>query len=125
AGRYRDEGAKRQTIQPERGQGVGGPPAQPHQRSGQAGQHRAQRDRQTNRDERPWPATTSGQKKYQKKYKCSSTASAEVVEVGEGPLPLLGDVDVDGVEPRPSLAVREAVERRPRSSGISGTTKKT
>ena len=37
----------------------------------------------------------------------------EVVEVGEGPLPLSGDVDVDGVEPRPCLAVYQVVQRRP------------
>ena len=37
----------------------------------------------------------------------------EVVEVGEGPLPVLGDVDVDGVEPRPCLAVHQVVQRRP------------
>ena len=37
----------------------------------------------------------------------------EVVEVGEGPVPVLGDVDVDGVEPSPGLAVHQVVERRP------------
>ena len=37
----------------------------------------------------------------------------EVVEVGEGPLPMFGDVDVDGVEPSPGLAIHEEVERRP------------
>ena len=34
-------------------------------------------------------------------------------EVRKGPIPLNGDVDVDGVEPSPGLAVHKEVERRP------------
>ena len=37
---------------------------------------------------------------------------------------MLGDVDVDGVEPSPGLAVHEEVERRPAQQRISGARKK-
>ena len=85
-----------------------------HERSGQAGQHRAQRDRQTHRDERPRPA--SQHEDHQRPEEVEVLLDGErpeVVEVREGPLPVLGDVDVDGVEPRPCLAVYQVVQRRP------------
>ena len=37
----------------------------------------------------------------------------EVVDVGERPFPVHGDMDVDGVEPRPGLTVHQVIERRP------------
>ena len=92
----------------------GGPPAQPHERSGQAGQHRAQRGRQAHRDERPRPARQHEDHQRPEEVEVLLDGERpEVVEVGEGPLPVLGDVDVDGVEPRPCLAVYQVVQRRP------------
>ena len=39
------------------------------------------------------------------------STTCSLVEVGEGPLPVPGDVDVDGVEPRPRLPVDQVVKR--------------
>ena len=49
----------------------------------------------------------------------------EVVEIGEGPIAVLGDVDVDCVQPGPGLAIYQESSVGPRSSAISGATKKT
>ena len=64
---HRQEGAQRQAVQPERGQDVGGQPAQPHERPYQPGQHSAQRGRELTamsaRGRRARRKTTSGQNK--------------------------------------------------------------
>ena len=70
--------------------------------------------RQAHRDERP--RSTGQQEDHQRPEEVEVLLDGErpeVVDVGEGPLTVLGDVDVDGVEPRPGLALDEVVERRP------------
>ncbi len=89
---YREEGPPAPGRLVGRGQDVGGPPAQPHERSIQAGQHRAECGRQAHRDDLRSASRHKDQQRPEEIEVHVDGKRPEMVEIGEGPFPVLGDV---------------------------------